>query len=156
MCSVTHIPTLSPGFGACAASQFFIRWVGTTTDCRPNVVCKIILVCRATRVLLMTLNLCRLFVATCQKIIVRLQFLAQTSLHYAKSSHTKTKKYLKTCFADLDCRSTGRCCTPPSAITRDAQVKTRSCATCRAARLTHKKHQRCGTSILELLLRKPN
>ena len=112
--------------------------------------------CRATQTLPTTHSSHRHSAEMFQRIIAQSPFRVLTSLSCVSNLRTKTKRFLKTSSADLDYRSTGRCCTPPLVTTHDVRARLHSSATCRAARHTHKKRQHCGTSTLAPQLPKPN
>ena len=120
MYSVTPRLTRWLDFGECAANRCFTQWGGTTTACPPSAGCRTTSVSRAIQRSTLIRISHRHSKGMCPRDIGRWQFLDLTSFNFAMISPSKTKKSSKICSADLDCQSTGLCCTPRSVFNLDA------------------------------------
>ena len=155
-CFLIRTPTHWLDFGACAVSQFFIRWDGMTTVYQPSGAYKIFTVSRATRRSNMSQVSNPRFVVIRQKIPEPCRSRDQISLNYATSSQPKMKKFLKICFVAWVYQSTGVCSTQRLVNTLDALRNRHFYAILNVVRRTHKKRRRFGMLILVQQLHKPN
>ncbi len=102
-CSLTRIPTSSPGFSGCAGATCSIRWGGTTTGCRPSVACRITLACGAIRRSRTTRPSSR----HRNRANSPSRFRDRTSSSCASGSRPRTRRRSRRCGGDLACRSIG-------------------------------------------------
>ncbi|CAB4636034.1 unannotated protein [freshwater metagenome] len=158
--SVTPIPTQSLAISACAASPCSTQWVGTTTVCPPNAVCRTTTGCSATHRFPTTRTSPRQSrwptARRMSRRNSRRKSVVAISSNCARPSRQKTKRPLRNCSARSDFQSTGHSPTPRSTIAVVALLNEHSFAILRATRPIKPKLPSCGMSTFAAQLHRPN